>query len=86
MRLKILAAVGLIVVGIAAIGVVIIGPSFGSSSAVQYITATAAVQNVTQSAAATGSLAASVTYGLAFGRDPAIAGSSSSSSSSASSG
>ena len=84
MRLKILAAVGLIVVGIAAIGVVIIGPSFGSSAATQYITATAAVTNVTQTAAATGSLAASVTYGLAFGRDPVIAGSSSSSSSSAS--
>ncbi len=86
MRLKILAAVGLIVVGVAAIGVVIIGPNFGSSSAVQYITATAAVQNVTQSAAASGSLAASVTYGLAFGHDPVIAGSSSSSASSSGSG
>ena len=79
MRLKIVAAVGLIVVGIAAIGVVIIGPSFGPSAATQYITATAAVTNVTQSAAATGSLAASVTYGLSFGQDPVIAGSSSSS-------
>lgn len=86
MRLKILAAVGLIVVGIAAIGIVIIGPSFGSGSAVQYITATAAVTNVTQSAAASGSIAASATYGLAFGKDPVIAGGSSSSASSAASG
>ena len=39
---------------------------------------------MTQSAAATGSLAPSVTYGLAFGHDPTIAGSSSSSSSSSS--
>jgi multidrug efflux pump subunit AcrA (membrane-fusion protein) len=84
MRLKILAAVGLIVVGVAAVGIVIIGPSFGSSSAVQYITATAAVTNVTKSAAATGSIAASATYGLAFGKDPVIAGSSGSSSSSSS--
>lgn len=80
MRLKILAAVGLIVVGVAAIVFVVVGPSLGSSSAVQYITATAAVTNVTQSAAATGSIAASATYGLAFGHDPVIAGSSSSSS------
>jgi multidrug efflux pump subunit AcrA (membrane-fusion protein) len=80
MRLKILAAVGLIVVGVAAIVIVVIGPSFGSSAAVQYITATAAVTNVTRSAAATGSIAASTTYGLAFGKDPALAGSSSSSS------
>jgi len=78
MRLKILAAVGLIVVGVAAIVFVVVGPSLGSSSAVQYITATAAVTNVTQSAAATGSIAASASYGLAFGRDPIIAGSSSS--------
>src|SRR5664280_770455 len=84
MRLKILAAIGLIVVGVAAIGIVVVGPSFGSGSAVQYITATAAVTNVTQSAAATGSLAASATYGLAFGKNPVIAGSSSSSSSAAS--
>jgi multidrug efflux pump subunit AcrA (membrane-fusion protein) len=82
MRLKILAAIGLIVVGVGAIGIVVVGPSFGSGSAVQYITATAAVTNVTQSAAATGSIAPSATYGLAFGKDPVIAGSSSSSSSS----
>ncbi|HEY7938096.1 MAG TPA: HlyD family efflux transporter periplasmic adaptor subunit [Candidatus Limnocylindrales bacterium] len=85
MRLKIFAAVALIVVGVAAIGVVIIGPSFGSGSSVQYITATAAVTNVTQSSAATGSLAPSITYGLAFGRNPVVVGSSSSSSASSSS-
>jgi len=84
MRLKILAALGLIMIGVAAIGVVILGPSFGSSSAAQYITATAAVTNVTQTAAATGSLASTVTYGLAFGHDATIASSSSSSSSSSS--
>ncbi len=83
MRLKILAAIGLIVVGVAAIAIVIIGPSFGSGSAVQYITATAAVTNVTQSAVATGAVAPHATYGLTFGHDAVIAGSSSSSNNSA---
>jgi multidrug efflux pump subunit AcrA (membrane-fusion protein) len=84
MRLKILAAVGLIVVGVAAIGIVVVGPSFGSSTATQYMTSTAAVTDVTESADATGTLAPTVTYGLAFGKDASIAGSSSSSSSASS--
>ncbi len=82
MRLKLLAVVLLFAIGVGAAGFVVFGPTLGSTDGSRFITAAAAREDVIASAVATGSVGPSATYGLAFGRDPAIAGSSSSSSSS----
>ena len=82
MKLRLLAVIGLIAIGVGAIGVAVIGPSFGSSSSTQYLTATATQENVVAQSVATGSIAPSAIYGLAFGSQPALVASSSSSSSS----
>ena len=80
MRLKLLAVVLLFAIGVGAAGFVVFGPTLGSTDGSRYITATATRQDVVASAVATGSVGPSATYGLAFGRDPAIAGTSSNSS------
>jgi RND family efflux transporter MFP subunit len=73
MRLKIVAAALLLVVGVGAIGyVVFVAPTAGASSAQQYLTATAARTNVVQQAVATGNVAPAALYGLAFGRSAEI--------------
>ena len=77
MKWRVAAAVALIVVGIGAVGFVIIGPSFGTA-APQYTTAQATVTNVVDEVVGTGSIAPHASYALAFGAAPALAGSSSS--------
>ncbi|TMG24262.1 MAG: biotin/lipoyl-binding protein, partial [Chloroflexi bacterium] len=85
MRWRSLLAAILIVVGIAAIGLVVLGPVGGATPASQYLTATATRTNVVQSAAATGNIAPHATYGLAFGREATVTSGASSSSSTSSS-
>ena len=76
MKWRVAAAVALIVVGVGAIGIVIIGPSFGTS-APQYTTAQATATNVVSQVVGTGAIAPHGSYGMAFGVDPALAGSAS---------
>jgi len=86
MRLKIIAAVVLLALGVGAVGFVVIGPSFGSSSSSTLLTAQATMTNVVDQVVATGSLAPATVYGLSFGQVPTLVTSSSSSSSSSGSG
>ncbi len=72
MKRKLLAAVVLLVVGVGATAYVLVAPSTGAAATTQFLTSTAATQDVTQESVATGSVAASATYGLGFGRDAAI--------------
>lgn len=86
MRLKIIAAVLLLVIGVGAVGFVLIGPSFGGGSSSTLLTAQATRTNVVDEVVATGSLAPAAVYDLSFGQLPTLANGSSSSSSSSSSG
>jgi len=70
MNLKAIAAVGLIAVGAGAVAITILGVGGGQGEAVTYRTAQAALVNVQQTAAASGSLAAATVYDLAFGEPP----------------
>ena len=70
MRLKILALAVLIAVGVAALGVSVGGLGAGTTTATEYLTSDAALGDVTDEVAATGSLAAATSYGLAFGAAP----------------
>jgi macrolide-specific efflux system membrane fusion protein len=70
MRLKILALAVLIAVGVAALGVSVGGLGAGTTTATEYLTSDAALGDVTDEVAATGSLAAETSYGVAFGSDP----------------
>ena len=88
MRLKLLAAALLIVVGIGAVGLVVFVPQ-GAGGTSDLITATATRTTVDANVVATGTLAARSTFGLSFGSAAQLVlstGSSSSSSSAASSG
>ena len=85
MRLKIIAALLLLVIGVGAVGFVIIGPSLGSASSSTLLTAQATMTDVVDQVVATGSLAPATVYGLSFGSLPTLASSSSSSSGSGSS-
>jgi HlyD family secretion protein len=69
MRLKIIAAALLLVVGIGAIGyVVFVAPTAGASGPDQYLTAAATRTDVVEQAVATGNVAPAALYGMAFGR------------------
>jgi multidrug efflux pump subunit AcrA (membrane-fusion protein) len=70
MNLKALAAVGLLVVGVGAVGVTVLGVGGGSDTSVTYRTQQATTTTVQQTAVASGSLTAAVTYDLAFGEAP----------------
>jgi macrolide-specific efflux system membrane fusion protein len=70
MRRKLLALALLIAVGLAALAVGVGGIGAGTTSATEFLTANAAIGDVTDEVAATGSLAAATTYGLAFGSNP----------------
>ena len=61
MRLKILALAVLIAVGVAALGVSVGGLGAGTTTATEYLTSDAALGDVTDEVAATGSLAAATT-------------------------
>jgi multidrug efflux pump subunit AcrA (membrane-fusion protein) len=72
MRFKLLIAVVLLAVGVGAVGVAIIGLPGGSTPQTQYLTSQATRTTVSQEAVATGTVAATATYGLAFGQPAAL--------------
>jgi len=78
MRWKTLGAALLLVVGIGAAGLAVIGPDLGGTTATQYLTSQAAVTDVVEQVAATGTVEAATTYSLAFGSAPTVASSSTS--------
>ena len=78
MRWKTLGAGLLIVVGIGAAGLAVVGPNLGGTDATQYLTSQATVTDVVEQVAATGALEAATTYTLAFGSAPTVASSSAS--------
>jgi RND family efflux transporter MFP subunit len=84
--LKLLAVVALLAVGIGATVYAVAGGTSAAPSASQYLSATAARTNVTQSVVATGNLAAAETYGLAFGSAAQVVSSTATSSTSGSTG
>jgi multidrug efflux pump subunit AcrA (membrane-fusion protein) len=85
-RRKLLAAVVLLVVGVGATGYVLIAPTPGAAAATQYLTATATTGDVIKEASATGSVSASSTWGLGFGRTAALIASGATSSGASSTG
>jgi multidrug efflux pump subunit AcrA (membrane-fusion protein) len=62
-----LAAIALIVVGVGAVVLVVVGPTFGTSSNSKYTTSTVSTGSISSTAAATGTIAPSTVYGLKFG-------------------
>ena len=66
MKLR-LAAIGLILVGVGAVALAIVGPVFGGSPSSKYITSTVTVGTVSSQSVANGTVAASTVYGLKFG-------------------
>jgi multidrug efflux pump subunit AcrA (membrane-fusion protein) len=62
-----LAAIALILVGVGAVAIVIIGPTFGPSSSSKYLTSTVTTGAVSAQSVATGTISASMVYGLKFG-------------------
>ena len=71
-----LAALALILVGVGAVALAIVGPSFAGSASSKYITSTVTVGTVSAQSVATGTVAASTVYGLKFGTTPDIVSSS----------
>jgi RND family efflux transporter MFP subunit len=70
MKLKILAVLVLVVVGVGAAVFALGGISTGSAATTDYLTSAATTGDVTDDVAATGALAAQTRYGLSFGTDP----------------
>ena len=70
MRRKLLALALLVAVGVVALAMSIGGVGASQTAATEYLTSDAVVGDVTQDVAATGSLAATTTYGLTFGSAP----------------
>jgi RND family efflux transporter MFP subunit len=70
MKRKLLALVVLVAVGIAALAVTFGGLGAAAATTTQYLTTPATRGDVTDEVAATGTLAAATTYGMAFGTDP----------------
>jgi len=81
MRLKILAIVALGVVGVGAAFVAVGGLPASAASTTRYLTGLVATGDVTDDVAATGSVAASASYGLSFGSPAHLASASAASSS-----
>ena len=74
MKLKILAVVVLGAVGVGAAVYAMGGISANAAAATRYLTSAATTGDVTDEVAATGSVAATTTYGLAFGAAPHLSG------------
>ena len=74
MKLKILAVVVLGAVGVGAAVYAMGGISANAAAATRYLTSAATTGDVTDEVAATGSVAATTTYGLAFGATPHLSG------------
>jgi macrolide-specific efflux system membrane fusion protein len=81
MKLKLLALVVLLAVGVGAVVIAMGGIAAAGSDRTRYLTAQVTRGNVTQDVSATGTVAASASYALAFGQDAQLASASSSSSS-----
>jgi RND family efflux transporter MFP subunit len=70
-KLRIMAVIGLLVVGIGAVALSLGGPGlFASTPSSTYLTATAAVADVVKDVAATGKVASASSYSLRFGQVP----------------
>ena len=67
-----LAAIALTVVGVGAVALALVGPSFAGSPTSKYITSTATVGTVSATSVATGTISASTVYGFKFGVAPDI--------------
>jgi multidrug efflux pump subunit AcrA (membrane-fusion protein) len=67
-----LAAIAMILIGVGAVALAIVGPSFAGSSSSKYITSTATVGTVSATSVATGTVQASTVYGFKFGQAPDI--------------
>jgi macrolide-specific efflux system membrane fusion protein len=80
MRVKLLAIVLLLVVGAGAVVVALGGLPKSAAASTTYLTATAEVTDVRDDVAATGAVASSAAWDLAFGSDPVAAGTSDSTS------
>jgi len=74
MKLKLVALVVLVAVGVGALAVTFGGLGANAADSTQYLTAPATVGDVTDDVAATGTLAAAESYGLLFGADPYLVG------------
>jgi multidrug efflux pump subunit AcrA (membrane-fusion protein) len=71
-----LAAIALILVGVGAVALALVGPSLAGTPSSKYTTATATVGTVSATSVATGSVSASTVYGFRFGVAPDIVSSS----------
>jgi len=76
MKLRLM-AIGLILVGVGAIALAVVQPTFGGSSGSKYITSTVTTGTVSAQSVANGTIAASTVYGLKFGSMPDIVSSAS---------
>jgi RND family efflux transporter MFP subunit len=74
MKLKVIALVALVAVGVGAVAVATGAIGAQAASGPDYLTANATVGDLTDDVAATGTLAASEAYGLVFGVDPYVVG------------
>ena len=72
MKRKLAALVVLVAVGLAALAVTFGGFGAAAATTNQYLTSQAALGDVSDEVAATGTLAAATTYGLVFGADPYV--------------
>jgi RND family efflux transporter MFP subunit len=73
MNWRTLGAIGLVVIGVGAVGLTLFGPTLARGDGGEdYLTATAAVSDVIDEAVADGTISATATYGLTFGADPHI--------------
>jgi len=84
MKVKLLVVVALVVVGAAAVYVSLGGLPASAASTTRYLTAQAAVGDVTDQVAATGTISPKDTYGVAFGEPAHLASDSTTSSTGAS--
>jgi membrane fusion protein, macrolide-specific efflux system len=71
MKLR-LAAIALILVGVGAVVLAVVGPTFGSTINSKYLTSTVTTGTVNAQSVATGTIAASTVYGFKFGVTPDI--------------
>ena len=85
MKLKLLALVVLFAVGVGAVVFAMGGIAAASGDQARYLTTTVTRGTVSQDVTSTGTVAASISYGLVFGADPQLVTSSSSSSAASSS-
>lgn len=72
MRWRLLAAVGLVVIGIGAVGLSVFGPALAANDGSDYLTAPASRTDVVDQAVADGTIEAVSTYGVNFGSHPRI--------------